>query len=29
MPPGYMPGPVDPSRQMQPTFGVSYPPPPV
>ena len=27
MPPGYAPGPVDPSRPMQPTFGVPHPPP--
>lgn len=29
MPPGYAPGPVDPSRPMQPTFGMpqAYPPP--
>lgn len=27
MPPGYPPGPVDPSRLLQPTFGVPYPPP--
>lgn len=27
MPPGYPSGPVDPSRSMQPTFGVPYHPP--
>ncbi|KAI0295912.1 hypothetical protein B0F90DRAFT_1748359 [Multifurca ochricompacta] len=27
MPPAYMTGPVDPSRPMQPAYGVPYPPP--
>jgi hypothetical protein len=27
MPPGYVPGQVDPARPMQPAFGVPYPPP--